>query len=215
MTHLSLEDLDPLDFYLKDVPPEIVTLIKLGRHVALKSLANFASEFRSIADDFDRIEQKLRLLKYGDNDARRRLTIMEQAHLATVEHLIDEDTKVGKAALNLRDTAKELRNLLNGREGVGAAEPDRTAGPATEPVMPPDQALRDQVIDIVRRECAGWTPAASARHVSDRHGHTIKLAQMRNWMLRAGLWHNTPRHRPNETSAEPWQRALADSPEEA
>lgn len=93
--------------------------------------------------------------------------------------------------------AKRLRQRY--RQGGAAALRHGNAGKRSNRAKP--EALREQVLELVRQEYGGgepdgFGPTLAAEHLESDHGIRVGVSALRQWMLEAGLWQRRRRRKP-------------------
>ena len=120
------------------------------------------------------------------------MSMKEAARLAVIDQLLAGELNQAQAALKLGLSVRQIKRLNqrvreDGAEGLLSR---RRGMPSNRRVA---DAVREQVVSLVREHYAGFGPELARESLARDHGFEHCTETLRGWMTRAGLWQPKPR----------------------
>lgn len=119
----------------------------------------------------------------------------ELHRLPVIQAVIEKRLRRRDAASQLQLTERQVQRLMNRYRESGAAglTNARRGKPGTHRI---DDALRCQILTLLRENYVGFGPTLTAEKLQERHGIAVSVETLHSRMIADGLWVPHSRHKP-------------------
>ena len=107
--------------------------------------------------------------------------------LAVIQRVVGKQLRQKEAARQLGLSVRQVRRLVARFRGEGASGlVSRRLG--RHPGNALSDAVRREVLGLVRAHYADFGPTLACEKLAERHGHRLSAETLRQWMIAEGLW---------------------------
>lgn len=115
------------------------------------------------------------------------MSYQEVDRLGVIQQVVGKQLRQGDAALQLGVSVRQVKRLVARYRAEGAAGlVSRHRG--KRPGNAIADAVRQEILGVVRSAYADFGPTLACEKLTERHGYTVSVETLRQWMINEGLW---------------------------